>query len=209
MAEDKGKGGNGASESEIAERIITFLRSGNYDVAKQAIIYLETRSGQLQTDAFANMRDVLDHLVAAAKPGILEEDLDQQMAETDEHLRRAVMHPFQDVIEDRLARLARKKTFYIVRQEVFKDVLPEREFLRRLTEAENLLAEVRLRKGDGRGENLAGTIEILQRCFDELEELGQQIRPNSRAVAVRWTIFVLLTIFSALVGAAIALAIAH
>ena len=97
-----------ASENDIATKALAFLRSGNYEAVKQAIIYLETRSGQLQTDAFANLRDVLDHLVAAVQPGISEDELSQQIAETNEHLRRAVMHPFQDIIEERLAKLTRK-----------------------------------------------------------------------------------------------------
>lgn len=194
-----------ASENDIATKALAFLRSGNYEAVKQAIIYLETRSGQLQTDAFANLRDVLDHLVAAVQPGISEDELSQQIAETNEHLRRAVMHPFQDIIEERLAKLTRKKRLYIIRQEVFKDVLSEREFLRRLDGAKNLLVEIRLRKGDGRSTDLAETIALLQRCFDELEDLGQEIKPNSKALAVRAIIFLLVTTF----GAVVALLLEH
>src|SRR5262245_37318587 len=123
----------------LAARILQFLRMSDYFAVQKALIYLESHDAGLQVDAYANLRDVLDHLVRAAKPDASIQDIDRHLIEAKDHMRRAGVNPLQTRIDERFAEFDRIGRWYFIRQQLFPDVPSVRDLRKTLQEANELL----------------------------------------------------------------------
>lgn len=187
--------GKALTDQDAAQRILKFLQEPAYLTVAEALVYLETHSGKLRVEGFTNLRDVLDHLTRAARSGTSEAEFDHHLTEAREHLRRAVMHPYQDEIEERLGQLERTGKSYLVRRELFPDIPTERDFRERLNEAKKILAQARLLKGDAA--HTVAVVALLRDCMDKLEALSTDVRTRKAALFVRLAIG---TIFALVLG---------
>ncbi len=72
----------------VVERFLVLVRD-NYKKADEATFFLEQRSGVMNVPSMANMRDVLSHLVTLLNHDTPNERREEQLATSEEHLRRA------------------------------------------------------------------------------------------------------------------------
>jgi hypothetical protein len=86
-------------------RFLILIRE-NYAKADKAALFLERKAGITNTCGIANLRDVLSHMATLLDQTTLAERRAAQLASAEEHLRRAIIEPYELAI----AALAEKFT---------------------------------------------------------------------------------------------------
>lgn len=82
---------------ELLERFL-FLVRDHYRKADEASFFLEQRTGEISVHGMANLRDVLSHLATFLNPRTTREKLPEQIANAEEHLRRAIIEPYETAL---------------------------------------------------------------------------------------------------------------
>jgi len=90
-------------EKSILAQMIELLRE-RYTAASYALTYLEARSLEYDLVGLANQRDVLSHFATICDASKSLKKREESLASAEEHLRRAIVEPYQTVLEERLAR---------------------------------------------------------------------------------------------------------
>jgi hypothetical protein len=88
-------------ERKLVESFLTLIRD-NYREADKATFFLEQRTGIVNVQGIANVRDVLSHLVTLLNPDTPPEKKAEQLANAEEHLRRAIIEPYELALNDLL-----------------------------------------------------------------------------------------------------------
>lgn len=85
----------------VIERFLVLIRD-NYRQADKATYFLEEQAGISNVAGITNMRDVLSHLATALSPEISQEKRVEQLTNAEEHLRRAIVEPYELAFRERL-----------------------------------------------------------------------------------------------------------
>lgn len=78
----------------LLERFLILIRD-RYPLVERASFFLETREGLSNVSGLANVRDVVNHLAALLDPSTPAEKKEIQLANAEEHLRRAATEPYE------------------------------------------------------------------------------------------------------------------
>ncbi|HTS78571.1 MAG TPA: hypothetical protein VMG40_20340, partial [Bryobacteraceae bacterium] len=81
-------------EKEIFLRFLLLIRD-NYRKADKAAHFLERRANIVNTSSMANLRDVLSHMATLLDPRTPPDRRRDQLASAEEHLRRAIIEPYE------------------------------------------------------------------------------------------------------------------
>lgn len=81
-------------DRQLVEEFLTLIRD-NYRQADQATAFLEHRARVSNVHAFTNVRDVLSHLCTMLDPATPAERKRDQLNNAEEHLRRAILEPYE------------------------------------------------------------------------------------------------------------------
>ncbi len=79
---------------ELLVRFLVLVRD-NYKKADKASYFLERRAGVVNTCSMTNLRDVLSHLATFLDPATPAHKREAQLASAEEHLRRAILEPYE------------------------------------------------------------------------------------------------------------------
>ena len=88
-------------DKDLIERFLILIRD-NYKKADKATFFLELRAGVSNVPGIANSRDVLSHLVTALDSNISEAERLEQLTNAAEHMRRAIVEPYEVALKTRL-----------------------------------------------------------------------------------------------------------
>ena len=193
--------GNCPPPSPLGDPFLQFLRLPEHAAVQDALIYLERRTGRLQVQGLAQLRDALDHLTRAAAVGTSDEDVNSHLVQARDHLRRAVVPALQDYADDLSAQVERRAKGYSLRKEFFPDLPSERDFRKSYIAILEKLSNARPLKG-----TQSATIEAIGRlmlCCDELGELLIDIKPSRSSLFLRLAKGTFLMLLAGGVGAAI------
>lgn len=83
-----------AEEAASFVRLLILIRD-NYTKADKAAHFLERKAGVANTCSIANLRDVLSHMATLLDPSTSAADRLEQQANAEEHLRRAIIEPYE------------------------------------------------------------------------------------------------------------------
>jgi hypothetical protein len=186
------------SNTDATSIIMEFLQDQNYFVAMSSVIFLEALTLRISYSQLIAVRDTFDHVVRAAVNLSSVETVKQHLAEAREHLRRSVVVAYQDAIELYFEQLDRRARFYPLRQLLFPDIVPLRDFRNRMNKATHYLTEARVLKGDW--SSLNTTIELFRRSLDELQSLLEDSAPSRASFFIRILVFVISYLVFAVVG---------
>jgi hypothetical protein len=87
-------------ERELLVRFLVLIRD-NHKKANAAHVFLEQRTGTSNVYGIANLRDVLSHLATFLGDGLSLEKRREQLANGEEHLRRAIVEPYETALNSR------------------------------------------------------------------------------------------------------------
>lgn len=93
-------------EESVVEDFLLLIRN-NYGRADKAMFFLEQRSGILNLQAITNVRDVLSHLATMLNPKLTEEQRNEQLGNIEEHLRRAIIEPYEIALSDAMEKFSK------------------------------------------------------------------------------------------------------
>lgn len=98
---------------EILETVISLIKE-KYPLLQRALIYCEEISGEKPTVAFNNIRDFLSHLrTVFSRWDATPEDKRKQLAQAEEHLRRAIIEPYELASKVEIGKLEKTYERYI------------------------------------------------------------------------------------------------
>lgn len=138
------------------KRFLLLIRE-SYPKADLATLFLEQNSPEptVNVAAIANLRDVLSHFATFLRPSLPPDKRKEQLVNATEHLRRAILEPYEITYREHL------KTFMPLHEQYIKELLPvrgEHSFLigapnrenidSRLRAIHDLAAKGRLAKGN-------------------------------------------------------------
>ncbi len=169
-------------DAEFVENFLILLRD-NYERCDEAINFLEQNTGIASISSITNQRDALSHFVTALKPDLSDEERKQQFYNAEEHLRRAIIDPFQIACAEKYDELSSLSENYK------KYVIPVREKYSELQSAPNniavnnsmneithLLSNARKAKGRNKGDEIwEGGVLSYIRAFEKIQQLHQAL----------------------------------
>jgi hypothetical protein len=169
-------------DSKLVERFLLLIRD-NYQAAERAIFVLEERAGILSTAALTNLRDVLSHLSSMLEEGAPDEKRVSQLANAEEHMRRAIFDPYAIALGD--LRKKYRETLSDYRASVlpqkgknrsFRDAPDERTIRDRLQQIVQLAHDGRTAKGKNLwDESWEDGVTSYVRAFDNLSTLNDEL----------------------------------
>ena len=98
-------------EPDVIGSIIYLLRN-RYEAARLAILYLESEAEEFAASGIANLRDALSHIASAVSENSTHEQRQKDVHSAAEHLRRAVVESYQQVVEAKLMNIADRYATY-------------------------------------------------------------------------------------------------
>ena len=107
-------------DQNLLETFLQLIRD-NYKKADLAAFFLEQRTGIINVQGVTNIRDVLGHLATFLQPELTREFREEQIANAAEHLRRAVVEPYEVALSELVSQFA---TLY---EKYKQNVLPGRD----------------------------------------------------------------------------------
>jgi len=188
-------------ERHLVEAFLALIRD-NYQHAEKAAFLLEERARILNLSGVANLRDVLSHLATMLDPRTPPERRPAQLANAEEHLRRAITEPYGIA----LGRL--RKEFRPVRSEYSRRIVPlirKRKYLEhapddatvtaRLTEIARLAERGRASKGKNLwNPQWEEAVASFLQAYEKLSALHQELltfcNQHRQAGRERWQSFV-------------------
>jgi hypothetical protein len=84
-------------ERKLVESFLELVRD-NYKKADAANLFLEQRTGEANVYGITNLRDVLSHLATLLSPKTPTEKRAEQLTNAEEHLRRAIVEPYETAL---------------------------------------------------------------------------------------------------------------
>jgi hypothetical protein len=168
-------------EKDIFFRFLVLVRD-NYRKADKAAHFLERRANVVNTASMANLRDVLSHLATLLDPSTPADRRRDQLASAEEHLRRAIIEPYEIGLGELTKKFApawdsyRGTVLMLTELEGFRTAPTRTEVENRLRDVNDLAEKGKHAKGrnlwDAEWEaGVAGLIE----AYDQLSDLFSQI----------------------------------
>lgn len=93
-------------DRDLVEGFLILFRD-NYREVDLATVFLEQSEGISNGQSFLNVRDAMSHLVTALDPSTPKGKKANQLPTCEEHLRRAILEPYETTLNARLIKLAR------------------------------------------------------------------------------------------------------
>lgn len=90
-------------DRSLVERFLLMIRD-NYQKADKAAYFLEQRAGISRVCGVMNLRDALSHLASLLNPKTKRDEWQDHLANAEEHLRRAIIEPYEIAINDLVVR---------------------------------------------------------------------------------------------------------
>ncbi len=81
-------------DAALIERFLVLIRD-HYRSADKAAFFLERKAGSFSVVGMTNLRDVLSHLATLLDPKTPPDERSAQLASAEEHLRRAIIEPYE------------------------------------------------------------------------------------------------------------------
>jgi hypothetical protein len=171
----------GVPQSSL-ERFLRLIRDG-YPKAELATIFLEERAGITNVQSMANVRDALSHLATFLDPILDFDKRNEQVANAEEHFRRAIIEPYQIAVEDITAKVAELYEKYKEFLLPVKDRHPslqgapnEVQVNAKLREVQNAVQRAREAKGRNRwDEQWESGVQSYISAFDLLKEVHSDL----------------------------------
>jgi len=91
------------ADRNVVERFLALIKE-HYHQADTATFYLEQRTGIINVHAITNLRDVLSHLATLLTPGLSPDQQVAQLSNAEEHLRRAIIEPYEVALNELVIR---------------------------------------------------------------------------------------------------------
>jgi hypothetical protein len=145
--------------SGLISRFLTLIRD-YYRQADKAAYFLEHHAGKTHTLTMANLRDVLSHFATMLDPSTPADQRREQLASAEEHMRRAIIEPYQIALGTMSERCVRVQEEFNKKTRSLDD---KRGQLRRVA-IEQKLAEIREDAEKGR---FAKTVPLGSPRWDE------------------------------------------
>jgi len=87
-------------DATLIERFLVLFRD-NYREVDLATLFLEQSEGISNAQGFLNVRDAMSHFVTALSMETPKEKRTEQLATCEEHLRRAILEPYETTLNAR------------------------------------------------------------------------------------------------------------
>lgn len=171
----------GVPQSEL-ERFLRLIRDG-YPKAELATCFLEERAGISNVPSMANVRDALSHFATFLDPEIDPNKRQEQILYAEEHVRRAIVEPYQIAVEDLTVRVADLYHKYKASLLPVKDRFlslngapNEVQIDARLRDIQVLVSNGRVAKGRNRWDELwENGVKDFTTAFDRLKSLHSEL----------------------------------
>lgn len=165
----------------VINSIVKILTEQYMPYVKEAILWLETYSGERSKRSVYELRDALDHIAIAVQSGISEEKALKNLDAAEEHFRRAVVEPAEWIALEELRRLLKIKFRGFWWWRLFFLHPPDSEdFNNKIYEAQELISKGRYFKGisvKDSYDNFKNAYLLLHRLLDKVKpaELNSRI----------------------------------
>jgi hypothetical protein len=177
------------NERQLLKRFLVLIRD-NYRKADKATFFMERRAGVTNSCAVYNLRDVLSHFATFLDPGTPPEDRPDQLASAEEHLRRAIIEPYEIGLASLIERLEPLYQKYKARLLPVKDRYTALSTAPNQIQLDKVLAEVNdmVQKGKNAKANnrwdadWEAGVQALPEAYEMLASLHSEIES-------RWYIF--------------------
>lgn len=103
--------------SDILQRMLELVRD-NYRKADKATFFLETRTGKTNIQGITNLRDVLSHFATLLGTEMTIEQAHAQVASAEEHLRRAILEPYEIALNEKINK------YMVLHEKYLAEVIP-------------------------------------------------------------------------------------
>jgi len=168
-------------EKEIFFRFLILVRD-NYRKADKAAHFLERRANVVNTASMANLRDVLSHMATLLDPRTPAARRSDQLASAEEHLRRAILEPYEIGLGDLTQRFGpiydtyRGRVIALRETEGFRTAPSRTEIENRLRDVDDLAERGKHAKGRNLwDEEWEDGVKALIEAFDQLSDLHREI----------------------------------
>ena len=91
-------------DASLIKRFLILFRD-NYREVDLATLFLEQSEGISNAQSFLNVRDAMSHFVTALSPETPAANREEQLATCEEHLRRAILEPYETTLSARHLKL--------------------------------------------------------------------------------------------------------
>ncbi len=124
-----------------------------YKAVKKSVLFLENIEAEFSLTALSNIRDFLSHIETAFREDTSPEDIESNISQSEEHLRRAIIEPYQIVLECNLENFLKEYDDYLENfqeKEIkynFDKVTNHKKIQKDILYIQKLLAEGRESKG--------------------------------------------------------------
>jgi hypothetical protein len=171
-----------SDERESFLRFLVLIRE-NYKKADKAAYFLERRAGVTNTCAITNLRDVLSHMATLLDPATPPSRRTEQIANAEEHLRRAILEPYEIGLGELTSKFLKVYEKYRERLLPVKEVVDGFDSAPNRVHVESRLAEIYELAETGKlakGRNLWDDqweegVAALAEAYDKLSELHNEI----------------------------------
>lgn len=169
-------------DQQVLEEFLVLVRD-NYELADQAYFFLEHHVGVSGTNvSITNLRDVLSHLTSLLQEGHLPPDKQrEQVAGATEHIRRAIIEPYEDAVNIKTLQVKRCFTLYKIFVFplcfiLFTSAPTLDQINAQLTAIGDIRSDARKAKGLNRlTDEWRQGITLYVRAFDELDSIARQL----------------------------------
>jgi hypothetical protein len=168
-------------EKEIFFRFLILVRD-NYRKADKAAHFLERRANVVNTASMANLRDVLSHMATLLDPRTPALRRSDQLASAEEHLRRAIIEPYELGLGELTQKFGpvydsyRGRVIPLMETEGFRTAPNRVEIDNRLRDVDDLAEKGKYAKGRNLwDEEWEAGIEALIEAYDQLSSLHHEI----------------------------------
>jgi hypothetical protein len=170
------------AERNLFDRFLVLIRD-NYRKAEKAAHFLERKTHTAPTCSMANLRDVLSHMSTLLDPSTPEDKRQDQLADAEEHLRRAIVEPYELALGDinqkfRTSYGTYREKVIPIRDETegFRSAPTRADIESRLQDIEELTEKAKSAKGRNRwDEEWELGIEALVEAYRQSAELHAEV----------------------------------
>lgn len=173
-------------DPQTVNKVVELLTTQYIPYVKEAIVWLETYTGERSKRSVHELRNALDHMAVALNEDTDTEDATKSLCAVEEHFRRAAVEPVEWIALEELQRLLkiRRKGLWWWKLLFLKPVDTD-EFNHKIYEGMQFIETGRKYKGVSLKESYGN----LKRGYETFHKLLDEIRPaelRSRLFSVAW-----------------------
>jgi len=169
-------------EKEIIERIIYIIKE-KYPLAEEATYYLETNTGLLNNTGVRNIKDMLSHFHTIIKHDLTFEERKEQLAGAEEHLRRAIIEPYERAVYFELKNIIpfyneyKEKIIPVLKKLNLPEEFKKENIDRRISAIKKLIRVGRAAKGENRwNEKWQEGVECFIQAYEDTTNLKKKLQ---------------------------------